>query len=99
MGLLVRDRTMFDPARHDDEFAFLDPDVPITKLHAKAALDDQEEFVLVVVAVPEEWPWNLTSLTCWPFNSPTIFGCQCSLNRENFSRRLILSMSFLHCHS
>src|SRR5947208_2455134 len=37
-------------------------------------------------------PWNLTSFTCCPFNSPTIFGSQWDVNRENFCDRLTLSM-------
>src|SRR5439155_8178740 len=37
-------------------------------------------------------PWNLTSFTCCPFNSPTIFGSQWEVNNENFCDRLTLSI-------
>jgi len=36
--------------------------VPIPKLHAEAALDDEEHFVLVVVVVPDERPLKLDQL-------------------------------------
>ncbi|HWG46550.1 MAG TPA: hypothetical protein VN688_27560 [Gemmataceae bacterium] len=90
--LLVGDGPVFDPTGDDQELALFQPDVPIPKLHAKPASDDQEEFVFVVVVVPQEWPWNLTNFTCWPFNSPTIFGLHWSLNCASFSLRLTLSM-------
>jgi hypothetical protein len=35
---------------------------------------------------------NLTSFTCWPFNSPTIFGFHWSLNCASFSARLTFCM-------
>src|SRR5262249_15926477 len=39
-------------------------------------------------------PWNLTSLTCWPFNSPTILGSQGAEKRESLSSRLTLSIRY-----
>src|SRR5881227_989960 len=38
-------------------------------------------------------PRNLTSFTCWPFNSPTIFGFHCPLNSASFSARLTFCMT------
>jgi hypothetical protein len=45
---------VFDAPRHDEEFALFQPNVPVAKLHAKAALDHQEQLVLVIVVVPDE---------------------------------------------
>ena len=60
--LLFGDGPMFNATRHDQELACYQPDVPIPKLHAKPALDDEEEFVLVVVVVPDERPLELDQL-------------------------------------
>jgi hypothetical protein len=60
--LLLGDGPVFDATRHDQEFALFQPDVPIPKLHAKPAFDDEEEFVLVVVVVPDERPVELDQL-------------------------------------
>src|SRR5262249_13162451 len=40
-------------------------------------------------------PWNLTSFTCWPFNSPTTFGFHGALNSASFSARLSFSGTIL----
>src|SRR5262245_3789913 len=53
---------MFDATGDDQEFALFEPDVPIPELHAEAALDHEEEFVLVVVVVPDERPLELHQL-------------------------------------
>src|SRR3954468_9953880 len=37
-------------------------------------------------------PSNLPNFTCCPFNSPTTFGLQYSLNNPNFCTRFILFM-------
>src|SRR5262249_4966119 len=62
VGFLLGNGPVFDATRHDQEFALFEPDVPILELHAEAALDDQEEFVLVVVVVPDERPLELDQL-------------------------------------
>jgi hypothetical protein len=92
VSLLLGNRPVFDATRHDQEFTLLQPDVPISELHPKPALDDQEEFVLLSWWCQTNDPWNLTSFTIWPFNSPTIFGFHCSLNCASFSLRFTLSM-------
>ena len=38
-------------------------------------------------------PLNLTTLTCWPLSSPTIFGSQCVENRERQAFRLTTCMA------
>jgi hypothetical protein len=52
----------FDAGRHDQEFAYFQPDVSIPELHAEPAFDDEEEFVLGVVVVPDERPLELDQL-------------------------------------
>jgi hypothetical protein len=54
--LLVGDRPMFDATGHHQEFALFEPDVPIPEFHAEAALHHQEQFVLLVVVMPDERP-------------------------------------------
>jgi hypothetical protein len=56
VSLFFGDGPMFDATRHDQEFALLQPDVPIPKLHAEAPFHDKEQFVLLVVVVPDEQP-------------------------------------------
>src|SRR5437667_2579227 len=53
---------MLYAARDDDELPFLDGHAPISKLHREPALVDQEEFVLVLVPVPDECALELDEL-------------------------------------
>src|SRR5579864_2220945 len=59
---LLSDRPMFDATRNDQEFAFFEPDMPILKLHAEAAFDNEDQFVLVVVVVQYERPLEFDQL-------------------------------------
>ena len=45
---------MFDAARDDQEFAFVDYCRAITELHAQSAFGHQEQLVFVFVMVPDE---------------------------------------------
>jgi hypothetical protein len=60
--LLLDDGPVLDATGHDQELALLQPHVTIPKLHAKPAFDDQEEFVLMVVVMPDEQPLELDQL-------------------------------------
>src|SRR6266404_9384156 len=62
MDLLLCDWPMVGVARDDDELPFLDGHAPISKLHREPALVDQEEFVLVLVPVPDERALELDEL-------------------------------------
>ena len=62
MNFLLGDGAMFDAPGDDQELPFLQPDLTITELHDEASLHDQEEFVLVVVAVPDELAPELDEL-------------------------------------
>src|SRR6266446_4354842 len=62
VDLLLCDRPMLGVARDDDEFPFLDRHPPISKLHRAPALVDQEEFVLVLVPMPDERALELDEL-------------------------------------
>jgi hypothetical protein len=57
----VSDGAMLDAARHDDEFAFLDDGFAIAKLHPQGAFDDQEEFILIFVMMPDKFSLELDS--------------------------------------
>jgi hypothetical protein len=62
VDLLVCNGAVFDPTGHDQELALFQPFVAIPELHAKAALHHEEEFVLVVVFVPDELTQELDQL-------------------------------------
>src|ERR1700728_536611 len=70
-ALFFGDRLMLDAARNDDEFSFADPFMAFAKgfiadVHAEAAFDDQEHFVLVVVVMPYEFRVGLHQLDNLP---------------------------------
>jgi hypothetical protein len=50
---------VFDATRHDQEFAYFQPDVAIPELHAKPTLHHEKKLVLMVVVVPHKWPLKL----------------------------------------
>ena len=56
------DRKVLDAARHYDEFAFFNPLVVIAELHAEPALDDQKQFVLMLVMMEDELAFELVEL-------------------------------------
>src|SRR5207248_2546684 len=62
LTLLLSYGTVFDPARHDQELALFEPDVPIAELHAEPALDHQEKFFLLLVVVPDKRALELDQL-------------------------------------
>src|SRR5262245_31421999 len=62
LRLFVGDRTVLDPARHDDELAGIHVDRMIAKLDTKAATYPEEELVLGLVMVPDELPAKLDEL-------------------------------------
>src|SRR6266852_4396925 len=57
---------MFDAARNDDELPFLDGHAPVPQLHREPALVNQEEFVLVLVPVPDKRALELYELHLMP---------------------------------
>lgn|SRR5437868_1709121 len=61
-ALFVGDGAVLDAARHYEELAFFQPDVLVAKLHAEASFDYQEEFVFVLVVVPDELALQLVEL-------------------------------------
>jgi hypothetical protein len=76
VDLLVGDGSVFHARGHDQEFAFLEPDLSVPELHAEPTVHDEKQFVLVLMVCQTNSPRNLTSLTCYPFSSPTTFGLQ-----------------------
>ena len=66
VNFVVGDGLMFHAMRHDDEFAFAHQGFAflgaVEKFHAQGALEDEEEFVLGVVVVPDELAFHLHQL-------------------------------------
>src|ERR1700740_676193 len=54
MNFVVRDGEILDAAGNDDEFTFAHNCFMVAEAHAQRALHDEEQFVLVVVMVPNE---------------------------------------------
>lgn len=52
VNLLFCDWSVFDPPGHNQELAFLQPDLAVAVLHPESTADHQEEFILVVMPVP-----------------------------------------------
>ncbi len=62
VDLLVGDGPVLHAPGHDQELALLQADLSVTEVHAEPSLHDQEEFVLVVVLVPDELALELDQL-------------------------------------
>ena len=62
MHLLLGDRAVLDPARHDEEIAFLQHHVTIAELDREASLEDEEEVIGVRVRMPDELALELPDL-------------------------------------
>jgi hypothetical protein len=54
MNFLVGDGEMLDTARNNDEFAFAHDGFAVAELHAQRAFDHKEEFVLVLMVMPDK---------------------------------------------
>src|SRR5262245_2910265 len=75
VDLLFGDWPMLHSARHDQEFTLFEPDHAIAEVHPKASLDHEEEFVFVLMVVPDELPLELHEpdlLTVQLTNDPRI---------------------------
>ena len=66
VGFFLGHGTMLDAARHDQELAFLQPNVAIPKLHPKTALQHQEKLILLAVVMPRERPLKLDQFDLLP---------------------------------
>src|SRR5688500_3601416 len=62
LDLLLGDRTVLHPARHDQKIAGRELDVTVTELHAKAPTMHEEHLVLVIVVMPHELADELDEL-------------------------------------
>jgi hypothetical protein len=49
---------MFDSARDDDEFAFVDDGFMVAELHAQHAFDDEKQFIFVFMMMPDEFAFQ-----------------------------------------
>jgi hypothetical protein len=59
MHFFVCYRTVLHPFGHDDKFSRADHRFAIAKFHPQLSFDDQEEFVFIVVMVPDEFALEL----------------------------------------
>ena len=62
VDLLFGDGAVLDAAGDDDELAFAEGEGPVAELHREGAAEDEEELVLVLVAVPDEGAEELDDL-------------------------------------
>jgi TfoX/Sxy family transcriptional regulator of competence genes len=66
--------SVFDATRNNQEFAFFQPDMAISKLHAKPAFYHQEKFIFVIVVMPDEWSLELDELDLLAVQFPGDLG-------------------------
>jgi hypothetical protein len=62
LGNLVCDRTVLDAPRHDREFAWTNLKHPIPELDSETPSNTEKQFVLMLVEVPHEVPFELGKL-------------------------------------
>src|SRR5437016_5778785 len=63
---LIRDRTMFHSARYDEEVNLNQSHALLAKIHPETSSQDQEEFVLLRVVMPDELALELHDLHVLP---------------------------------
>jgi hypothetical protein len=74
MHFFLGNGPMLDATGDDEKLAFTDFDRTLPELHAKAALDDEEEFVLVVMMMPDECTLKLHQLDVLAVEFPDDLG-------------------------
>jgi len=62
VGFTRSDGFVLDPARDDEELALVELDYPVSKVNRELAGNDQEQFVLGIVVVPDEFALELGKL-------------------------------------
>lgn len=62
LDLSVRTRAVLDASRHDEELPGAEDDVSVTELDRQLSIDHQEQFVRVLVSVPDEITHDLDQL-------------------------------------
>ena len=62
MGLALRDRTVLDAARDDDELALVQRQDAVAELHVEPPVHHEEKLVLGVVSMPDELALELDEL-------------------------------------
>jgi len=59
VALGISDRFVLHAPGNDEELAFVEFDDPVAKVDRQVAVEDQKEFVLVLVMVPDELTFQL----------------------------------------
>ena len=62
MSLIRRDGFVLDTARNDEELSFFEIHDAVSHVNAELAFEDQEEFVFVLMVMPDELPRELHNL-------------------------------------
>ena len=96
MNFFFGDGKMFDPVRHDDEFAFPHKGFAIAEFHAQGPFCDEKQFILVLMMMPDEFAFKLHRLHMEIIQPPMILGLQRSEKLLNLAARLIVSMTSPH---
>ena len=90
---LLGDRPVLDAPRDDEELPLPERHVRLlAELDAELAGPHEEQFVGVLVTVPDELPSALASFTACPSSSPAGRGLHGSSNDANASPRFTFSM-------
>src|SRR5205085_4128948 len=86
---------VIDAARDDDQLTFLDDDASIAELHREPSPVDEKEFVLVLVAMPDEHALELDHLHVMAVHVADDFGGP--MRREE--RELLPQVDLVHAPS
>src|SRR3974390_2448829 len=62
MNFLVGHRKVLDASGNDQEFAFANQYIAVAEAHTQHAFDDQKQFVLVIVTMPDKLALDLDRL-------------------------------------
>ena len=76
MDLIFSNWAMLHASGHDRNSPSSSQTLAVPELHPESPLDHQEEFIFVVMLMPDELALEFYQLEYCPFNSPTILGFQ-----------------------
>jgi antitoxin VapB len=83
---------VFDSSRYDNKLAFLNPLVPVPKLHPEAAFDNEEHFIFLFMMMEYELALQLIELHMLPIE----FGSDVWLPVFGNLRELLGDVDFVH---
>ncbi len=89
---MIGDRPVLNASGHDQELASLKLNTPISELHAEPTIHDQEEFIFVIMLVPNELALELHQLDLLAVQ----FAHDLRAPIVTEERQLIAEVDFLH---